>query len=251
VLVRRLDAVAVIGASVARKLMSGGLGLRPIAEQLDVPHTTVRSWWHRFEARSPTLLAECTALAVALDGTLVTVNAIGEHAALEILDVAWRRALTRFGVRIGELWSFWSRISGGQTYRAEFRPSAQLEQPYVIAGVNVIAADTTSEAQEQHLAAKRNRVRAMLGRGRTFTDEEADMILGSPAGQHVQEMFRFAAVGTPAQVSEYIDAFARYADADELIVAPQSPTTEARLRSVALLADAVTHTCSGSNAPRP
>ena len=32
-------------------------------------------------------------------------------------------------------------------YRREFRPSAQLEQPYVIAGVNVIAADTSSEAQ--------------------------------------------------------------------------------------------------------
>ncbi len=90
----------------------------------------------------------------------------------------------------------------------------------------------------------------MLGRGWTFTDEEADIILGSPAGQHVQQMFRFAAVGTPAQVSEHIDAFARYADADELIVAPQSPTTEARLRSVALLADTVTHTFSGSNAPR-
>ena len=109
----RLDAVEVIGASLARKLTSR-LGLRPIAEQFDVPHTTVRSWWQRFQARSPTLLAECTALAVALDGTLVTVNAIGEHAALEMLDVAWRRALTRFGVRIGDLWSFWSRISGGQ-----------------------------------------------------------------------------------------------------------------------------------------
>jgi len=113
VLVRRLDAVAVIGASVARKLMNG-LGLRPIAEQLDVPHTTVRSWWHRFQARSPMLLAECTALAVALDGTLVTVNASGEHAALASLNIAWQRALVRFGVRIGDRWSFWSQISGGQ-----------------------------------------------------------------------------------------------------------------------------------------
>jgi len=113
VLVRRLDAVAVIGASVARKLMNG-LGLRPIAEQFDVPHTTVRSWWHRFQARSATILAECTAVAVALDGTLVTLNAIGEHAALASLSIAWQRALARFGVRIGDLWSFWSRISGGQ-----------------------------------------------------------------------------------------------------------------------------------------
>jgi hypothetical protein len=113
VLVRRLDAVAVIGASLARKLTSG-LGLRPIAEQLDVPHTTVRSWWQRFQARSPTLLAECAALAVALDGTPVEVNAIGAHAALDALGVAWQRGLARFGVRIGDRWSFWSRISGGQ-----------------------------------------------------------------------------------------------------------------------------------------
>lgn len=113
VLVRRLDAVEVIGASLARKLTSR-LGLRPIAEQLDVPHTTVRSWWQRFQARSPTLLAQCTALAVALDGTPVEVNAIGEHAALASLGVAWQRALARFGVRIGDLWPFWSRMSGGQ-----------------------------------------------------------------------------------------------------------------------------------------
>jgi hypothetical protein len=114
VLVRRLDAVAVIGASLAGKL-ARGLGLRRIAEQFDVPHTTVRSWWQRFQAQSPTLLAECTALAVALDGTPVEVNVVGAHAAaLAILHVAWQRALARFGVRIGDLWSFWSRISGGQ-----------------------------------------------------------------------------------------------------------------------------------------
>jgi len=114
VLVRRLDAVAVIGASVARKLMSDGLGLRPIAEQLDVPHTTVRSWWQRFQTRSPLLLAQCTALAVSLDGTAVVLEAVGERAAVESLSVAWQRALARFGVRIGRVWSFWSRISGGQ-----------------------------------------------------------------------------------------------------------------------------------------
>src|SRR4051812_48592054 len=34
-------------------------------------------------------------------------------------------------------------------YRREFKPSEQLDAPYVIAGVNVIAADTSAEAQEQ------------------------------------------------------------------------------------------------------
>jgi luciferase family oxidoreductase group 1 len=131
-------------------------------------------------------------------------------------------------------------------YRRHFRPSAQAERPYVIAGVNVIAADTHAEAQEQFLAARRNRVSALFGRGRIFSTEEADTILGSPAGHHVQQAFRFAAVGTPTEVSEYIYSFAKHADADELIVAHQSPTTEARLRSVELLADSVDHTLSGS-----
>ena len=71
--------------------------------------------------------------------------------------------------------------------------------------------------------------------GRRFTDDEADAILASPAGQHVQQMSTYAAVGTPAEVSEYIEAFAKHADADELIVAHQSPTAAGRLRSVELL----------------
>jgi luciferase family oxidoreductase group 1 len=43
-------------------------------------------------------------------------------------------------------------------YRAEFRPSEQLAQPYVIAGVNAIVADTTDAAREQLQAARRARV---------------------------------------------------------------------------------------------
>jgi hypothetical protein len=38
-------------------------------------------------------------------------------------------------------------------------------------------------------------------------------------------------------VGEYLEAFAQYAQADELIVTHQSPTADARLRSVTLLAD--------------
>ena len=126
-------------------------------------------------------------------------------------------------------------------YRREFRPSAQLDRPYVMAGVNVVAADTSAAAQEQYVAAKRNRVRSRVARGMRISDAEADMLLESPVGQHVQQMLRYAAVGTPAEVVEYVDAFATYADADELIVAHQSPTTEARLRSVELLATAMRH----------
>jgi luciferase family oxidoreductase group 1 len=124
------------------------------------------------------------------------------------------------------------------TYRREFQPSAQLEQPYAMAGVNVIAADTEDDAQNQFLAAKRGRVRALFGRGRRFTDDEADGILESDAGRSVENMVVYSAVGTPADVKDYVEAFAKHADADELIVAHQSPSSADRLRSVRLLADA-------------
>jgi luciferase family oxidoreductase group 1 len=122
-------------------------------------------------------------------------------------------------------------------YRHEFRPSAQLDRPYVIAGVNVVAAETTAEAGEQFLAAQRLRVAGMLARGQSLTDREADLLLASPAGRHVQHMFSLTAVGNPSEVREYLTGFARHANADELIVAHQSPTAEGRLRSVALLAE--------------
>ncbi len=121
-------------------------------------------------------------------------------------------------------------------YREEFRPSAQLDQPHVIAGVNVVAADSTADAEQQFHIAKRARVNALLARGRRVSDEDADLILESPEGQRIQQMMIYSAVGTPTEVAEYLDEFAKHADADELIVAHQSPSIETRLRSVELLA---------------
>ena len=122
-------------------------------------------------------------------------------------------------------------------YRSEFRPSAQLDAPYVIAGVNVAAAETAEQADAHLHAAKRARVGALLEHRRTLSDDEADAILASPEGAHVAHMTRYAAVGTPAEVRRYLEAFARHADADELITVPLAPSTADRLRSVELLAD--------------
>ncbi len=123
------------------------------------------------------------------------------------------------------------------TYRREFRPSEQLDQPHVIAAVNVIAADTQEDAEEQHLHVRRRRAVFFVGGGRSHTDEEADRLLDSPQGRQVSRMMRYSAIGSPDAVREYLDEFTVHADADELIVAHASPTTEAKLRSVDLLAD--------------
>jgi luciferase family oxidoreductase group 1 len=124
-------------------------------------------------------------------------------------------------------------------YRREFKPSAQLDHPYVIAGVNALAADTEEAAREQLQVARRARALALFGRGQGMTDADADAVLAQGAAQHVDRMFTYAAVGTPAQVGEYLDWFTTKADADELIVAHSAPRTEARLRSVTLVAEAM------------
>jgi luciferase family oxidoreductase group 1 len=128
-------------------------------------------------------------------------------------------------------------------YRREFRPSAQLAEPYVIAGVNVIAADSRADAEAQLQAIRRIRAVGLFGRGRQFDgvdfEDAAGQLLAQGAAVHVDQMLTHTALGTPAEVGDHLEGFRKLADADELIVAHQSPTPEARLRSVALTAEAL------------
>jgi luciferase family oxidoreductase group 1 len=122
-------------------------------------------------------------------------------------------------------------------YRAGFRPSEHLAEPYVIAGINAIAAPTGPEAASLLRRAARQRVRLLFGRGgRQITDDEADRILDDPAGQPAWEMLRCRAVGTPDAVVAELERFARDADADELIVASCAPDRGAALRTLELVA---------------
>ena len=133
-------------------------------------------------------------------------------------------------------------------YRREFRPSEQLERPYVIAGVNAIAADSASSAAEQFAEVRRLRAINLFGRslGRTVTEAEAEMLLASEAGRQVDHMLRYFAAGTPGEVADYLTGFIQHTGADELMVVPQSPHVEDRLRSILLLAEAM-ETSAGAN----
>ena len=129
-------------------------------------------------------------------------------------------------------------------YRAEFKPSAQLDAPYVIAGVNVTAADTTEAATTTLQGVRRARAVSLFARRlgispTEITDEQADELLAGGAAAHVDHMLTYSAVGTPREVSDYLDGFLGKTGADELIVVHQAPAIEDRLRSVTLLAEAM------------
>ena len=133
-----------------------------------------------------------------------------------------------------------------ELYRGRFQPSPQLEKPYVIVGVNVVASDTADAAREQFLAIRRTRAIGLFARSRGVSssqldlgDEDADELLAAGLAAHVDEMLTYAAVGTTTEVAGYLDAFVGQTGADELIVAHQAPSVSARLRSVELLAEAM------------
>ncbi len=126
-----------------------------------------------------------------------------------------------------------------EVYRTHFQPSPQLAEPYVMAGVNVICAETDDDAESQHLTVQRRRIGRFVTPRRDLTDEEADELLASPQGRQIAQMMHYTAAGTPATVARYLDNFAAEVGVDELITVHPGPTVEQRLRSIELLADAV------------
>jgi luciferase family oxidoreductase group 1 len=136
-------------------------------------------------------------------------------------------------------------------YRDQFKPSEQLDAPYLIVGVNVLGAESTQAAERSLLAIRRQRAVRLYSRAHgispdSATDEDADELLSAGAAAHVDEMLRYRAVGTSPQIRAYLDEFVAQTGANELIVAHHSINTEERLRSVEILAEAMTGDTSAS-----
>ncbi|WP_019285181.1 MULTISPECIES: LLM class flavin-dependent oxidoreductase [Arsenicicoccus] len=124
-----------------------------------------------------------------------------------------------------------------QVYRERFQPSEQLAEPYVIAALNVIAADDTAAAEEQARLVRRQRLRTMAGRrGTELTEEQVDEAMGTAFGQQVQHMMRYTAVGDGAEVARYLAEFREHAQADELMVTNATQGLEDRKRALEIIA---------------
>lgn len=128
-------------------------------------------------------------------------------------------------------------IDALRIYRERFSPSAQLSEPYAMASMNVIAADTEESALRQKELRRRNFTRALFSRqGQKLSDEEVLEVLNTPQGAHVDQMFTYAAVGTPDVVRSGVQDFAALTQADEIITAHHCESGTARIRSLELLA---------------
>ncbi|MDO8210863.1 LLM class flavin-dependent oxidoreductase [Conexibacter sp. CPCC 206217] len=119
------------------------------------------------------------------------------------------------------------------TYRNTFRPSAQLDRPRAMIGLNVVAADTDAEARR--LFTSQQQAFANLFRGTPglyqppIDDIEA---FWTPAEKaQASRMLAYSVVGGPETVRDGIAQVVEQTDADELMVVAAIYDHEARKRS--------------------
>jgi luciferase family oxidoreductase group 1 len=133
-----------------------------------------------------------------------------------------------------------------EIYRSEFRPSRQLKQPYVMAGVNVIAAETDREARRLFTSAQQqftNLVRGKPGRLRPPIDD-IDAYWNPEEAVQASSMLTYAFVGSETTVRSGLQAFVESTGVDELMVVSAIYEHMSRLRSYELLANMMSTTHS-------
>jgi luciferase family oxidoreductase group 1 len=125
-----------------------------------------------------------------------------------------------------------------EAYRAGFRRSDQLDQPYVIAACNVVAVDDPAEAGSMYEKVLRSRARRMVAASGPLSESDVDALMAGPAGAQARHMLRYCAVGDGPAVAAYLSSFAERVHADEVMVTNQALGLDARLRALEILATA-------------
>ena len=125
-----------------------------------------------------------------------------------------------------------------QIYRSRFKPSEQLDRPYAMVGVNIIAAETDREARR--LATTQQMAFTNIFRGaRGLSQPPIDDIetYWSPTEKaQAMRMLARSIVGAPSAIHAGVEALVAETAADELIVVSDVYDHAARLRSFELIA---------------
>jgi luciferase family oxidoreductase group 1 len=123
-------------------------------------------------------------------------------------------------------------------YRAEFRPSEQLREPYAMVAANVIAGDDDRQAARLFTSQQQaftNIFRAARGQLPPPIDD-IDSYWSLEEKVRVSSMLRRSFVGSAETVERGLRSFVEETGADELIVATAIHDHSARLRSYEILA---------------
>jgi luciferase family oxidoreductase group 1 len=125
-------------------------------------------------------------------------------------------------------------------YRERFKPSPQLDRPYVLVGVNVIAADSDAEARRLFTSQQMSFTGIFRGaRGLTQPPiDDIETFWSSQEKAQVSQMLGCSVVGSPDTVRAGLAGLVERTGADELMIVSDVFDFEARLRSFRLIAEA-------------
>ncbi|QNQ10097.1 LLM class flavin-dependent oxidoreductase [Sphingomonas alpina] len=124
-------------------------------------------------------------------------------------------------------------------YRRDFRPSAVLAKPYVMAGFNVFAADTDDEAELLASSQQQAFVALRTGNPGRMKPPVANyrQSLGAQGAAILDHALRCSAVGARAKVARDIAAFVERTGVNEIMVASSIYDHDARKHSLEITAD--------------
>src|SRR5258705_2499083 len=124
-------------------------------------------------------------------------------------------------------------------YRKQFKPSKQLDHPYVMVGVNVVAAASDEEARRLFTTVQQsftNLVRSAPGKLQAPIDNIEEY--WTPAEKHhASRMLKYSIVGSPETVRRDLESFVALTKADELMVVSHIYDHAARIRSYEIVAE--------------
>ena len=124
-------------------------------------------------------------------------------------------------------------------YRREFQPSEFLDKPYTIAGVNIIAADTDAEAEENFTSLIRMFLGVLTGKREHLQPpmpmtDDLMMLLHNPA---VRDMLKYSFVGRKEAVAKQVQQFLEQTGVDELMVVSNIHGHGDRVKSYQIVAE--------------
>jgi len=132
-------------------------------------------------------------------------------------------------------------LSALDIYRRKFQPSKQLDHPYAMAGVNVVAADTDEEARRQFTTIQQSFTNLVRGAGGKLQApiDNIDDYWTPTEKHHASHMLKYSIVGSPETVRRELEAFVKLTNVDELMIATSLHDHLARIRSYEIVANLV------------
>lgn len=176
--------------------------------------------------------------------SIQAVPAVGTNVPLWILGSSTFGAM--LAAELGLPYAFASHFAPDQLmpalriYRERFKPSKQLDKPYAIVGVNVIAAETDQHAQ--FLATTQQMGFANLVSGRSSLSqapiENMETYWSPQIKAAAMRMLACSVVGSPATVKRGLSDLQEKTGADEFMIVSDVYDHQERIKSIELIAKA-------------